>query len=246
MYWFDERNRIRIDKDSPYKRATFRYTPLLPLLLSPTIIHPFLGKLVLVPISLFVSTLLLWDPSSRRKVSKVAVPTANQNNEDQISGVPTNEGKNSSEIVSTESRPASFWSTHLLWTINPFVLNITTRGSPESTIVLLVTAVQTCLRAASLSASTPASAVLSNTHSSSIQSRAKTGGGRARAIVRWEISAALLYSLAISWKLYPVIYFTAIWSHLATRYGYFGWGIWRFGFSVALGLGIVNGTLWSM
>ncbi|KAK8869711.1 hypothetical protein IAR55_000279 [Kwoniella newhampshirensis] len=81
----------------PYERATFRYTPLLPLFLSPTLLHPLLGKIVLTLTSLLIPPLLL-----------------------------------------SSSSPATFWPTHLLWTLNPFVLNITTRGSPEAIVCLLV------------------------------------------------------------------------------------------------------------
>ncbi|WVR05288.1 hypothetical protein IAU60_002301 [Kwoniella sp. DSM 27419] len=82
----------------PYERATFRYTPLLALFVSPSIVHPLLGRLLLVVTSLCVPPLLFTLPA--------------------------------------RSRP-TFWSTHLLWTLNPFVMNITTRGSPESIICLL-------------------------------------------------------------------------------------------------------------
>ncbi|ORY24975.1 PIG-M-domain-containing protein [Naematelia encephala] len=75
----------------PYNRPTFRYTPLLPLLVSPHLLHPILGKLTLVLVTILVPIFL---PSSL--------------------------------------------STKLLWTLNPFVLNITTRGSPEAPVLLLV------------------------------------------------------------------------------------------------------------
>ncbi|WWD16022.1 hypothetical protein CI109_100447 [Kwoniella shandongensis] len=90
-------NRLGWNIGDPYERATFRYTPLLPLFLSPTLLHPLLGKLLLALTSLSIPPLLL-----------------------------------------TPSSPATFWPTHLLWTLNPFVLNITTRGSPEAIICLLV------------------------------------------------------------------------------------------------------------
>jgi phosphatidylinositol glycan class M len=84
---------------SPYRRATFRYTPLLPLLLSPTLLHPLLGKLTLLLSSLLVTPLLL-------------------------------------SISPRQSR----WPAHILWTLNPLVMNITTRGSPEALVVLPVIA----------------------------------------------------------------------------------------------------------
>ncbi|WVW82975.1 hypothetical protein I302_104991 [Kwoniella bestiolae CBS 10118] len=80
----------------PYERSTFRYTPLLPLLISPTLVHPLLGKSILVIASLLTSNLLL-----------------------SLSGKAT-------------------WLVHSIWTLNPLILNINTRGSPESIICLLV------------------------------------------------------------------------------------------------------------
>jgi hypothetical protein len=52
--------------------------------------------------------------------------------------------------------------------------------------------------------------------------------------------------MAISWKIYPVIYIPAIWALLATRYGWLGGEVWWFG-TVTLGsLLFINGSLWSM
>jgi phosphatidylinositol glycan class M len=39
-----------------------------------------------------------------------------------------------------QSFAVSFWLPHLLWTLNPFVLSITTRGSPEAIIAFFVVA----------------------------------------------------------------------------------------------------------
>jgi phosphatidylinositol glycan class M len=83
--------------NSPYRRATFRYTPLLPLVLSPTLVHPLFGKFVLLMASLAITPILL----------------------------------------SMTSHPVPV---HLLWTLNPLVMNITTRGSPEALVVLPVIA----------------------------------------------------------------------------------------------------------
>jgi len=163
---------------SPYERATFRYTPLLPLLLSSSIIHPLLGKLTLVSISLLVTPLLL------------------------ASGAP-------------------FWPTHLLWTLNPFVLNITTRGSPESIIVVLVVMLLLCLRNSN---------------------RAPNEDEK----VVWETFAAITLAIAISWKIYPIIYVPAIWALLAKRYGWLGGEVWWFGLVTLASLVIINGSLWSM
>ncbi|OWZ79846.1 phosphatidylinositol glycan, class M [Cryptococcus neoformans Bt85] len=161
----------------PYDRATFRYTPLLPLFLSPALIHPLLGKSLLALPSLLVPLLLLTGPD-----------------------------------------PAPFWPTHLLWTINPFVLSITTRGSPEAAICFLVIALHYCLR---------------------LGSENKTKGAG-------ETRAAIMLALAVSWKIYPAIYIPAIWKELSTRWGWLGVRVWRFGFIAASSFILINGALWSI
>ncbi|WWC69321.1 uncharacterized protein I206_103259 [Kwoniella pini CBS 10737] len=155
----------------PYERSTFRYTPLLPLLISPSLIHPLIGRFILVAISLIIPSLLLAFPVS--------------------------------------SRPG-FWTTHLIWTLNPFVLNINTRGSPESIICLFVILTLYCIRKGK------------------------------------ENLAAMWLGISISWKIYPLIYVPAIWSLLSRKYGWFGKGVWRFGFVTGLTLLCVNGLLWSI
>lgn len=166
----------------PYQRATFRYTPLLPLLLSPALVYPLLGKLALSLISLVIPYALLCG----------------------------------TRAVRGEERSPLFWPVHLLWTLNPFVLNITTRGSPEAIIVLLVVALVACLRKR--------------------PSRSGTS----------EAGAAVLLALAVSYKIYPATYIPSIWSELAKRHGWFGAAVWRFGAIAAGTLLLVNGSLWSM
>ncbi|WWD10027.1 hypothetical protein V865_008160 [Kwoniella europaea PYCC6329] len=155
----------------PYERSTFRYTPLLPLLISPTLIHPLLGKSILVLASLAISHLLI-----------------------------------------NLSEEGSFWLIHGVWTLNPFILNINTRGSPESLICLFV--------------------ILTLFH-------LKNGNIKRGAI--W-------LGIAVSWKIYPVIYVPAIWGYLAVirRYGWFGKRVWEFGIVCALTVLVVNGFLWSI
>ncbi|KAK4686423.1 GPI mannosyltransferase 1 subunit M, partial [Tremellales sp. Uapishka_1] len=149
----------------PYNRPTFRYTPLLPLLVSPTLLHPFLGKYILMAVSLIVPLLSSQNP----------------------------------------------W----IWTLNPFVININTRGSPEAVIALLVVALVFCLQRE----------------------------GRV-----WERRAAGMLALGISYKLFPVIYVSTIWTYLATvrGQGWFGWRVWRFGAWTAVWLAVINGSLWSI
>lgn len=123
-------------------------------------------------------------------------------------------------IMLSGPKSARYWPTHLLWTLNPFVLNITTRGSPEATIVLLVVLTLYSLR------------------------KADHAVGVERA--RWETLTAATWALSISWKIYPVIYGVAIWARLSRRYGLFGWPIWRFALVALATFSLVNGLMWSM
>jgi phosphatidylinositol glycan class M len=116
---------------------------------------------------------------------------------------------------------APFWPTHLLWTLNPFVLNITTRGSPESIIVVLVVMLLLCLRNSNKAFNDDEKVV-------------------------WETFAAITLAFAISWKIYPIIYVPAIWALLAKRYGWLGGEVWWFGVVTLASLVIINGSLWSM
>jgi phosphatidylinositol glycan class M len=114
---------------------------------------------------------------------------------------------------------APFWPTHL-WTLNPFVLNITTRGSPESIIVVLVVMLVLCLKNSNRALNPDEKVV-------------------------WETFAAITLGLAISWKIYPIIYVPAIWALLASRYGWLGGEVWS-GTATLGGLLLINGSLWSM
>lgn len=202
------------DQCSPYRRQTFRYTPLLPLLTSPSLIHPLLGKILLSLISLSIPLLLLCEPHPTSQAGPKSSYTA-----------------------------APFWATHLVWTLNPFVLSITTRGSPEAIIVFLVVLTLTLLRLSTSSRSI-------NGHSPS----ARDGPSRSVVVSKatgstgqgYEDAAAVAFALAISYKIYPIIYAPAFWAFLRHRHGLLGAGIWRFGIITAVSLAIINGALYAM
>ncbi|PLW22403.1 hypothetical protein PCASD_05106 [Puccinia coronata f. sp. avenae] len=86
---------------SPYRRATYRYTPLLALILTPNhLIHPCWGKAVFALADLCIGV-LLYRLSPSRHSSHTRLVT-------------------------------------LVWLFNPFVINISTRGSSESVLGLVV------------------------------------------------------------------------------------------------------------
>ncbi|WVQ98817.1 hypothetical protein IAU59_005948 [Kwoniella sp. CBS 9459] len=210
----------------PYERATFRYTPLLALLVSPSLIHPLFGRLLLVLISLCIPPLLLSLPapapapaSSSRSRSRSSADVS------RVSGPTT--------LVALDPAPAltparvPFWAVHGLWTLNPFVLNITTRGSPESVICLLVVLLLVSLR-----------------KGKEVQAAVWLG-----LAVSWKIYPAIYVPAIWSFLARPRPR-----PRSASRNkheedaegGWFGWRVWRFGVVAAMTFGIVNGILWAI
>lgn len=164
---------------SPYHRATFRYTPLLVIILAPALVAPIAGRLVLVALTLALPPLLL-------------------------------------------STGADFWKTHLLWTLNPIVLNITTRGSPEAVACLFTAGLVVALR------------------------KGGVGSAAGKASQRALDAAAALLAISASYKIYPAIYASSIWAALAQKYGWFGARVWRFGFVAAATALLLNGALYAV
>ena len=96
---------FRLRLGTPYDRATYRYTPLLALLMLPNIvIHPLSGKFLFLAADLIVAALLYHILSIQQRV-------------------PAQQAK---LYVCTT------------WLFNPFVANISTRGSAESLLGALV------------------------------------------------------------------------------------------------------------
>lgn len=90
---------------SPYDRATYRYTPLLALILTPNhLVHPCWGK-VLFSLSDLIVGFLLYQlcPNPREKAHHARM-------------------------------------VNLVWLLNPFVINISTRGSSESILGVVIIA----------------------------------------------------------------------------------------------------------
>lgn len=97
---------------SPYARDTYRYTPLLALLMTPNeLIHPSFGKVLFSLCDLFVGAMLY----------------------NLFCTFPPISPKHSTEV----RRQATLWVS-TLWLLNPLVFTISTRGSSESVLGLLV------------------------------------------------------------------------------------------------------------
>ncbi|KAH8913864.1 glycosyltransferase family 50 protein [Atractiella rhizophila] len=100
----------------PYQRATYRYTPLLALLLTTNhLIHNSFGKFIFASCDLIIGYLIY----------KLL-----------IKNVPVTDQKKRSKIL---------WMVNLVWLWNPMIANISTRGSAESVLGVLVIG---CLAAA--------------------------------------------------------------------------------------------------
>ncbi|KAG8836215.1 GPI mannosyltransferase 1 [Serendipita sp. 399] len=101
----------------PYNRATYRYTPLLAVLMLPNQwLHPAFGKLLFAVSDIGIGLLL-------KQISQGSVVNH-----------PNHPGRSESRKGLTRSEGII----SLLWLLNPFSINISTRGSAESLLGLMV------------------------------------------------------------------------------------------------------------
>ena len=107
---------------SPYKRETYRYTPLLALLLIPNSwLHPSFGKYIFALCDL-INGILIYQ-LLKTEILKTKIVSSNSQKNDQVDGLPT------------EHLATIYSAVHLL---NPLVFSISTRGSSESVLSLFV------------------------------------------------------------------------------------------------------------
>lgn len=177
----------------PYSRATYRYTPLLALILSPA--HavewapPIWGKL-LFALGDIVCALLMWAILDTRA---------------------------SHHAARSLSQP---WATHLpglLWLLNPFPAQIATRGSADSLVLVLVLGFIALLLRATPEMELVGSHAIPGDAPEKPGERTQHDPADLRVAdeVAWYGAAALL-ALAVHFKLYPVIYGSSVLAHLAT------------------------------
>lgn len=113
----------------PYTRATYRYTPLLALLILPNEhLHPVFGKVVFALCDLLVGFVLY-------RISLRAGNAPLVNDSRSQSSKSTSPGQDAPE----PRRPAVLLIA-ALWLLNPMVANISTRGSAESVLGAMVVA----------------------------------------------------------------------------------------------------------
>jgi phosphatidylinositol glycan class M len=167
---------------SPYKRETYRYTPLLALLLAPNAwLHPSFGKYLFAVCDLvngwliyqlLVSEILPYTSSTKSTNVK---GTSGRRKFPEVSREGSSSRIENASNVYVESRSTSdFSSLATLYTalhlFNPLVFTISTRGSSESVLALFILlTLYEALKG------------------------------------RWGI-AAMMLGLSAHWKIYPVVY----------------------------------------
>ena len=115
-----------VNGSSPYNRATYRYTPLLAILMSPnSFLHPYFGKLFFSICDLVVGGLLIKILQQERPFHRGKLEDEGATN----LGQPfIKKGENLKNIAA--------W----FWFFNPLTLTISTRGNAESFQAILVLA----------------------------------------------------------------------------------------------------------
>jgi len=162
---------------NPYKRETYRYTPLLAVLLAPGELldeqwgPALFGKIIFILADLIVA-LLIWDIMDIRR-------------------------KTSTKDFS--------WLAGVLWLVNPFTAQISTRGSSESLLGVLVLGFL--------------DATLRSYPEGTMVAEAENGDAKTEVELEeiWNNAALLapfLLAFSIHWKLYPIIYAAALVPHL--------------------------------
>lgn len=105
---------------SPYSRSTYRYTPLLALFLVPNEwVHPAFGKIAFAIADVLIGVLLRWILENKHKKATGSVSNRW-------------EGVDISRITRNEAIIAG------AWLLNPLPANISTRGSSEALLGLMV------------------------------------------------------------------------------------------------------------
>eukprot|EP00794_Sanderia_malayensis_P018604 gene18604-20475_t len=112
--------------NSPYKRATYRYTPLLAFIMLPNVwLHKYFGKVFFSICDLIVGVLII-------KILSVE------------GGILCKETRRKDACLNIESRKTQFLAL-VLWLFNPLTLTISTRGNAESFQALLVLSTLLCI-----------------------------------------------------------------------------------------------------
>lgn len=176
---FTDAARHIVNGDSPYMRHTFRYSPLIALLVTPNILfHSIFGKLIFCEIDLVVAyfirrlvyfNILQWTSLHSGDTKSAAIEGISE--EKKVSKTKKSKGKISK--TNPQVDVAIFWAHRamLFWLYNPMTMAISTRGNSDSIACLLVVLTLYCIQ--------------TNHH---------------------PFKVGLLHGLSIHFRLYPIIY----------------------------------------
>lgn len=113
-----------------YSRETFRYTPLLSLLLLLNFKFNYFGKILFSLFDLIIGLLLY------KLILLRSIKTSNSNST--TSTIINNNTETTKTIKTTISKSTASNIIGIIWLINPIILNISTRGSSESILGILI------------------------------------------------------------------------------------------------------------
>lgn len=178
-----------LNNESPYNRHTYRYTPILAILLTTNIfIHPAFGKLLFSLFDILITALI------RQIILDEHLHTFEANASSVLAKSKRKLTKDIRNVQFTLSekhiQQATFYS--FFWLYNPFAVVIATRGNGDSItgllILLTIFALQRCFR----------------------QQQQQQGNG-----LKYVFIAGVCHSLAIHFRLYPLAFSLAYYANLA-------------------------------
>ncbi|KAG9013002.1 GPI mannosyltransferase 1 [Tulasnella sp. JGI-2019a] len=115
----------------PYARDTYRYTPLLAIILIPNeLLHPTWGKVLFALCDILIG-IILYHIFQRTMHDLYVAPQTTAASDASKEAVP-------SPLSQLRLRDSAIWWIGGLWLLNPMVANISTRGSAESVLGLMV------------------------------------------------------------------------------------------------------------
>jgi len=183
---------------SPYDRHTYRYTPFLAELLS-RLPHKEYGRHLFCVADALCGYIILHERRARR-------------GKERKEKSPQDPGCDSAD---KDSSASSWWSVELvdalLWLYNPLAINICTRGSSESIMVLLPVLLTFWI--ATGGERKPRNTEATNDSTSSNNSSSREVG----VTTHWRVLfAGICHGVAIHSKLYPIIYSLSYMAYFAT------------------------------
>lgn len=152
---FTDAARHVVNGDSPYKRHTFRYSPLIALLLTPNVyFHSAFGKIIFCEIDLIVAyfirrlvylNIISWMTKYEGYTSKKPPIKAIENKQ---KATKSKKNKNIPTKYNVKVETAIYWAHRamLVWLYNPMTIAISTRGNSDSLACLLVVLTLYCIQ----------------------------------------------------------------------------------------------------